>query len=161
MKKSRQEIVRNLENSLREAAKEYQGGYKGLANDLGIQPGTFNNKCLPGMDSHRFNIQDIVGIIEKTNNHKPIFDLADSFGYVCIPMNDIEDTSDINLLDAWAEWDSERGETAKIIRDALVDHSIGQGELDKIKSEMLDDIQKEMELFSRLESIADVRKTTS
>lgn len=55
------------------------------------------------------------------------------------------------LLDAWAEWDAECGETAQAIRNALSNNVITRKELEKIKSEMVEDFQKELELLTRLE----------
>ena len=90
-----------------------------------------------------------------TGDHRILFEMARELDYVCMEMPDFSNISDLELLNAQADWDAERGETGQAIKKALDDTRISRVELDRIKKEMFEDFQKELALLSRLESIAD------
>lgn len=148
-------IIKNIESTIYEVVHKYQGGALALAKKLELKPGTFNNKCDPKMASHVLNIRELVKVTSETKDYRILFDLVHSYGFACLPIDyNLEGISDIDLLNAWAEWDVERGQTAQSIQDALTDGDISQKEILRIRKEMLDDIHKELELLKRLESIA-------
>jgi hypothetical protein len=133
----------------------YKGGTKALAKKIGVNAGTLNNKADPAMVDHTLNLYDLMAILSETKDPKILFEIAKLNGYVCLPIQDFTGTSDMEILEAWANWSAERGETEQAIRKALLDNKVLQPELDKIKSEMYEDFQTELELLKRLEAIKD------
>ena len=145
----------SIEKVIYDTAHEHPGGAKQLAREIGIQPGTFNNKCDPRMPGHILNINEVRKLINVTGNHELLFELARERGYVCIDIPDYTGVSDMELLNAWADWDAERGETGQAIKKSLEDTAITNDELNKIRKEMFEDFQKELALLRRLESLVE------
>ena len=81
--------------------------------------------------------------------------MARELGYVCVEIPDYSGVSDMELLNAWADWDAARGETGQAIKKALDDSIISGEEIVRIKKEMFEDFQKELALLARLEQLAD------
>ena len=149
------EPEKSIINTIYETTHDYPGGAKALAEKLKVKAGTFNNKCDPAMPGHTLNINEVRGILKITGDHRLLFEIARELNYVCIDIPNFEGISDVELLNAWADWDAERGETGQAIKKALNDHSITKKELEKIRKEMFEDFEKELALLSRLESIAE------
>ncbi|HSH30159.1 MAG TPA: hypothetical protein VK971_09660 [Thiohalobacter sp.] len=55
------------------------------------------------------------------------------------------------LLNAWAALDAQRGETVQAIPTVLSRHAIRHERLQRIRCELFEDFQKELEPLSRLE----------
>ncbi len=107
------------------------------------------------MPGHILNINEVRKLINVTGNHELLFELARERGYVCIDIPDYTGVSDMELLNAWADWDAERGETGQAIKKSLEDTAITNDELNKIRKEMFEDFQKELALLRRLESLVE------
>lgn len=145
-------LSKNITQAIYDTVHQYKpGGARGLAEKLGVRPGIFNNKCDPNFPDALPNISEIVEIIKETKNPDILHVLAAELSYVCVKIEDWSGVADMELLDAWAEWDAERGETVQEIRDSLSNSVITKKEFEKIKSEMFEDFQKELELLTRLE----------
>ena len=142
-----------VERAIYETAHEYPGGARALAERMGVRPGTFNNKCDPAMAGHRVNLDEARRMMQITGDHRILFAVARELGYACVQVGDYSQVSDMELLNAWADWDAERGETVQVIRNALHDHAISGDEIERIRKEMYDDFQKELELLARLEGL--------
>ena len=152
------DIFQSIEKTIYDTAHAHPGGAKQLAKEIGTQPGTFNNKCDPRMPGHILNINEVRKLLKVTGNHEILFELARERGYVCIDIPDYTGISDMELLNAWADWDAERGETGQAIKKSLEDTTITKDELNKIRKEMFEDFQKELALLSRLESLVEPSK---
>jgi hypothetical protein len=148
-------LPKQLNELVHKTIHNYKGGTKALANKIGVNAGTLNNKADPCMKAHTLNLYELIAILRETKDPQLLFEIAQINGYACVPIQDFSGTSDMEILEAWANWGAERGETEQAIRNALSDNKIIQSELDKIKSEMYEDFQKELELLKRLESIKD------
>ena len=145
-------LSENITQAIYDTVHQYKpGGAKGLAEKLGIRPGTFNNKCDPNLPDALPNIRELLDIIRETENPSILYTIAAELGFVCVKIEDWSGVSDMALLNAWAEWDAERGETVQEIRNSLSNNVITRKEFAKIKSEMFEDFQKELELLTRLE----------
>lgn len=142
-----------VEQAVYETAHDYPGGARALAERMGLRPGTFNNKCDPAMTGHTVNLSEVRQMMRMTGDHRILLAVARELGYACVRVGDYSNVSDMELLNAWADWDAERGETVQAIRNALHDHAISEGEIERIRKEMYDDFQKELELLARLEGL--------
>lgn len=152
-----EEQEKELSSSIETTIKAYKtkGGAKAIAEKIGARPGTFINKCNPAMPGHVLNVNELVAIMRITGNYTILHELAAMFGYICEPHEKLSGVTDMELLNAWADWDAERGETVQAIRNALTDQRIRRKELDRIRTEMFEDIQKAFELLQRLESLCE------
>jgi len=143
-----------IKTAIYDTAHNYPGGLKALAAKMGVRAGTLNNKCDPAMEGHVLNIEDLWKMMAITGNIKVLVMLAGEMRHVIMEIKSYPDVSDIELLNSWAEWQAERGETEQAISDALNNQKITKSELDRIKSEMFEDFQKELALLQRLSYIA-------
>lgn len=125
-----------------------------MATDLGLQPGTFSNKCKPSNETHIINIKELVDICKQTGNLNPLHEIARELHCACVPIEEYSDIADMQLLDAWSDWDIERAETKKEIKEALSRHTITTHCLDRIEQEMFEDFRKELALLARLRMMA-------
>lgn len=132
-----------------------KNGISGLALEISADPGSFSNKCNPKQGGHTPHLLDILNIMTMTGSHEILNQLARQFNYVCVPIEDYKGVSDMELLNAWAAWGAERGETEQAIHHALEDSSITRTEYDKIKNEMFEDFQKELALLARIEGLVE------
>lgn len=151
-------IPESIAKAIHKSAKSFKddshrrdnNGIDGLAKKIGVNPQTFSNKCNPKQESHIPNILDILNIMDQTKNHSIIDQIARQYGYVCMPIADYTGVSDMDLLNAWAAWGAERGETEQAIQKALENGDISKEEFKEIKNEMFEDFQKELALLARL-----------
>ena len=153
MEEQEKELAASIETTIKAFKKS--GGAKAIAEKIGARPGTFINKCNKDMLGHILNVNELVAILKITGDYAILHELAGKFGFICEPHEKLTNVTDMELLNTWAEWDAERGETVQAISKALNDQSINRKELDNIRSEMYQDIQKEFELLHRLESLCD------
>lgn len=143
-----------VDRAIYETAQAWPGGAKTLALELGLQPGTFSNKCNPNMREHVLNIREAQAMMCHTKNIKILTELARACHHICVPIKDYSGSSDMEILNAWADWDVERSETVTAIRNALSEGKINKRTLDHIHREMFEDFEKELALLERLKSLA-------
>lgn len=130
------------------------GGAAKLAPLVGIQPGTLCNKANPQQE-HDFTVRELVRLTAVTDDYCLLDAIETILGRVGVKVGEYSGSSDIELLDAWANVQAEEGETATAIRDALRDGRIDADELANIKREIFEDFSARLELLARLEGIAE------
>jgi len=74
--------------------------------------------------------------------------------YIEIP-EEIHNTSDVDLIASWAAWHKDTAETGTAISEALKCKRITKDHLKKIRKEMFEDFQRELELYHRMEALCD------
>jgi len=154
--------VYDLSSSVQDVTKEFKGGAAAIARELGKEnPKYFNNQISPDYSGAILNIRDLIGImltLGEEQRHHLLIAFNKIFDHASMPIGTLSDISDEALLDSWAQWDAERGQTAEKIREALSSRNhrslkrISPNEYREIKKEMIEDIQKELELLRRLEA---------
>ncbi len=140
-------------HAIAETAKSHPRGATGLSEQLGLQKRTFINKCNPNCEDHLLNVNDLVAIMQQTDDLQILKSLARTFGHVCVPIKSYTEYSDEALLDAWSDWDIERAETTKQIRIALDQGNMSPEQLDRIEQEMFEDFEKELAILNRLKGL--------
>lgn len=143
-----------INRTIHKTASSYSGGIRKLANDLNLQPGTFSNKCNPSLSTHILNIKELIDICKQTGDLSPLHEIARKLHCVCVPIETYKGISDMQLLDAWSDWEIQRAETMKEIKNALNLHQITALQIDRIQREMFEDFQKELTLLERLKIMA-------
>lgn len=135
---------------------DFKDGAERLATLIRMNLGTLYNKVNPSVETHHLSVDEAVSIQLATGDYRIVEAESRALGGVFVPILPANtNISDMALLDAWAEWHIETGETAAVIRDALSDGKIDRHEVEKIKTEMFEDFQRELQLLQRLEGICD------
>lgn len=143
-----------INEAIHKTASGYEGGVRKLARDLNLQPGTLSNKCNPSMQSHVLNIKELIDICKQTDDLTPLFEIARNLHCVCVPIETHKGISDMQLLDAWSDWDIEQANTKKEIKNVLDLPQITTLHLDRIEQEMFEDFQKALALLGRLRAMS-------
>ena len=128
-------------------------GAAALAERMGKNPGTFSNKANPAMPTHQFRGSELIEIINFTHDHRILHAIAQACNHVCIELEDHSQVSDLQLLDAYAAYHAEIGDTAQVIRQAFADGQITREEFATIDREMHEDISAMYALRARLEAL--------
>ncbi len=132
---------------------DFKGGARALSAHVAVRAGTLNNKADPGCDTHHLTYHEGIAIQLATQDFRIISTEAAILGGSFIRLAPLEFVSDMALLDAWARWHEETGETAAEVRKALSDGQITRAEYNRIRIEVRQDIQREMEFLRRLEAL--------
>lgn len=130
----------------------HPGGIETIADKLNTKTGILKNKCNPDNEKH-LNVHEFRNIIQITKPNKILHTFCESHNHTCIEIDQYKNVEDNELLNIRAKWDAERGETDQTIERALSNQIISENEYRMIKKEMCEDFQREMALFSRLESM--------
>lgn len=155
--------AKSLAITIQTVTQKYKGGVMAIAEEMQAKSGrSLCNKVNPDTESATLNIKELIGImavLDDEQRHHILLAFSQLFDHVTIPIGKLNNISSEELLDSWAAWDAERGETAQKIREALQENNkrtlkrISPNEFRGIKKEMMEDIQKELELLRRLEAI--------
>jgi hypothetical protein len=134
---------------------DYPGGAVALAPVVRMNAGTLSNKVHPMMEGHHLTVDEAVQI----QLVRQVFTLfhaeARAFNHIAIPMPSIKPSADMDILDAWAAWHKDTGETASMIKQIISGKRISKHDLAELKREIFEDAQRELELFQILEAMAD------
>jgi hypothetical protein len=135
---------------------QHKGGAVALAPLLGRSAAVLSNKVNPHVDTHHLTLDEAITLQAITQNYELLKATASMLNHVAVelPSDDLANTSDLELLDCWAAWQEDCGQTAALIRKALEDGNISQEELSGIRREMFEDIGRELEFLQRLEALA-------
>ena len=135
-----------------------RSGRKGcvaLAELLGMKPSTLANKSNRSDEFAHLNIREARSVMLATGDVRILDALANSMGYACVPLPTIDAAADMDLLDAWAKWSAEFGETAETIKQALEDGRIEQHEIEAVRRELIEDFEKGLAIIDVLKGMAE------
>jgi hypothetical protein len=134
---------------------EYPGGARALAPLVGMNAGTLSNKVSPSVETHKLSLQEAVAISHATGDFRILLAMAQLLRHICLPLTDFDGVSDAELLDLYAGYHKELGETAEAIQAALADGQVTRRELNRVKAEFHEDAQAGFEFLQRLEGLCD------
>jgi len=134
---------------------DYRGGSKALAPLVGMNPGTLSNKVNPNVDTHHLTVDESIVLQNATGDTQLIEAEARVLGGIFIKLGDYRNITDTELLDKYAEWIQDIGETSAALRQCFSDRKITKKHLTEIHREMHEDFSRAMELYHRLEAISD------
>lgn len=133
---------------------DYPGGAKPLAQRVGMNAGTLCNKVHPAMQ-HKLTVDEAVALQAAAEDYRLLYAEAQALGHACVKLGDFSTTSDIELLDAYAAWHAEIGETAQAIRDGIAAGRLTADLVQKIKREAHEDACRAFAFIARLEGVCD------
>jgi len=135
-----------------------RSGRKGcvaLAETIGMRSSTLANKASRKEEHAHLNLHEARSVMLATGDVRILEALANSLGYACVPLPTIAATADMDLLDAWAKWSAEFGETAATIKQALEDGRIEHHEIAEVRRELIEDFEKGLAIIDVLKGMAE------
>lgn len=144
-----------IQAALKKACEKHPGGINGLSLALGKGPHTLANELNPGMTSHKLGFFDALTILAQVKDPVPLRAIAAALNHTVIPLGDFSETSDIELMNAYANWHAEIGDVSREVSRALEDGQVEREEYHRIRHEGMEQIQKFFEFLARLEALID------
>lgn len=145
----------DLDQAKHAVVHDYPGGAKALAPLVGKSPAVLSNKVNPTLETHHLSVDEAVTIQAVARDYRILHAEAHTLGFVCIPMPSDIPCSDTEILNAYADWTADIGETAAAVKAALDDPHVSRARLRELKREIREDYQRALVLYSRLEQIAE------
>ncbi|MCW5625962.1 MAG: phage regulatory CII family protein [Burkholderiales bacterium] len=132
----------------------HEAGVPALAARMGMPPGVLYNKANPNESTHHTpTLRDVVLVSTLTQDHRVLHALAHTLDHVAIPVPDLVHVADDALLDLVAKTHDEQGQFFALMRLALGDGAVTQGELRHLRRESMEWIAAIVELVARLEGL--------
>ena len=129
-------------------------GVADLAQLVGKAPRVLDNEVNPEMTRHKLGLDDSVVYQHAAGDPRILHAMARALRHVCLPLPDeLRNVSDEALLDAYAHYHAEMGETAAKIREALDDGAVSAAEFREVEREFYEDVQAGFELLNRLREL--------
>lgn len=131
-------------------------GAIGIAAITGMKPSTVQNKASRTDEYAIFNIKEMRSVMTAAKDFRMLEAMNRECGFAMTPLPDFEAfSSDMDLLAAWADWQSEIAETVQKMKSAIEDGEITAAELHDIKNELTQDYEKGLELWAVFEGMAE------
>ena len=130
-------------------------GAAALARAIGMAGSTLQNKADRKQEFAHLSLQEARSIMLVSGDTRILSTLAEQLGYAAVPLPQIEAPADTDLLQVWADWSNEFGETAAAIKAALEDNKITQAEVAKVKRELIEDFETGLAIIDVLKGMAE------
>jgi hypothetical protein len=149
-------MIDSLDQAIYDTIHGYKGGAVSLAPRVGMNPGTLNNKAYPGHDA-QLTLRESIPIQREARDFKILHTYASCLDHAVIPLGDYSRTTDLELLDLYARYHAELGQTAQAIRECLAGEGgrITRRDVRQVRRELIEDNQAGLEVLARLEGIAE------
>ncbi len=134
---------------------DHPGGAAALAPLVRMNAGTLCNKVNPMMDTHHLTVDEAIQIQMIRRDYSLFYAEGRLFDHVTVACPEFDNVADIDLLNAWAAWHADIGQTAGLLQTVLEGAEITRSHLDALKREMFEDFQRALELLQRVEALRD------
>lgn len=134
------ELCRIIKRAINLDRKRQGFDWDDIANELGLNGGTLENKLKPSMSTNDIAITEFMHLLELSADYSPLEYIAGKFDMVLIPKKQAAaNISDINILVDKAN--IENGDVFREIKNAISDGIIDEAEQKRILKE-IDEAQK-------------------
>lgn len=153
--------IEQLDEAIYQTAHNYKDpdtgkkGGKALGKALGTNPGTFEQKISRNVETHTVNIKEARSMMKIAQDFRILHAFAMDLGHACFRLPTSEYPADMDLLNAWADWNEEISETVQEIRNALKSDKITKSHVAEVKRELIEDLGKGLSLWAVLEAMAE------
>jgi len=130
-------------------------GAAGLAPVVGMPASTLQNKANPAETFANLSMKEARSLMLATGDHRIGHQLMADIGEVCVPVPVHEFPADMDLLEAWAVWQAEIGETVLALKDALEDGRVTRAEVARVRNELAEDFAKGLAMLDVLGGMAE------
>lgn len=144
-----------LDRAIYDTAHDYPGGVPALAQRMAVRAGTLNNKVDSHMEGHRLNVYEALAMMLTTGDKRILYALAQELHHTCVPLGDFSDCSDMEVLDKVLAVNEQRGKVDATIKKTFSDNVIKHTEKLEIRREMQALFRAWMELYSRIDALAE------
>ena len=154
-------IVDPLDVAIYETVHEYvnpktgKKGAVGLAPVVDMHASTLQNKSNPTEQFAHMTVREARKVMHATGNNRILHQLAADLGEACVPLPTIEFAADMDLLEAWAEWQNDVAKTITALRDAIADKKVTMDEVGKVRIELIKDFEKGLSIVDVLKGMAE------
>lgn len=133
----------------------HEFGVAKLAERMGVVPGTLYNKLLQSDSSshHKLTLQDALLISVVTGRYDILHALARTLGHVCVPLQDVQATSDAALLEMIATWMDRQGDFFRTFHTAIADGQVTAQEAVQVEQQAYEVVRAILELTGRLKGM--------
>ena len=128
-------------------------GVPALAPVLGMPPSTLQNKSNPNEEYANLTLKEARAVMLATGDHRIVRVLANEVGEACVTLPSIDFAADMDVLDAWGNWQTEIAETVQRIQFALSDGKIDAREVEDVRRELVEDFEKGLALLDVLKGM--------
>lgn len=128
-------------------------GASALAPLVGKTPRSLDNEVNPDATGAKLGIEDAITLMHASQDFRLLEAMAAALGFAVVKIGDFSGLSDVQLLDAYAQWNTEVGQTHDTIRRALESGDVDDAELAEVRREMFEDFQAELGVLARLEAL--------
>lgn len=122
-------------------------GAGGLAPAIGMAPSTLSNKANPHEEFANLTLKEARQVVLASGDARITKQFALETGFVVWPMPEIDCPADMDILNAWAEWQKDIAETIEAVKVALSKKTT-QADVDLIHKELAEDMAKGLELLN-------------
>lgn len=145
--------ISTIDRAAYDTVHQFPGGAAALAERANLRNGkTLSNLVKPDNPAHKLGLKQSIPIQIAADDYRILHAYNAALNHVAIRLPDVSSYSDMGLLDAYAAWTADIGQTAEAIRQAL-DAGVTEDELATIYREMHEDFARAYELFARLKTI--------
>jgi CHASE3 domain sensor protein len=123
----------NILDAFHATVHDADGGCEVVALRLGMNPGVLRNKANPNIATNKPTLEEADRLMGLTGDHRILQSLARNHGYVCIKMDEVENASDVAVLELVVKVMRTQGDVGKEMYDALADGRITQAELARVQ----------------------------
>ncbi|HET6807210.1 MAG TPA: phage regulatory CII family protein [Frateuria sp.] len=139
----------NVIDAARLTAQNYPGGAEALALRMGMTGALLRAK-LNSSDRNRLYAEDVELMIDTSEDHRIIRELAATHGYTLQPIDRAPAADDASVLDLVLDVGKSGGELSRVICEALADGVITKNEMAAISRASHEDQSAVLRLVARL-----------
>ena len=118
-------------------------------------PHTLLNEVNANSSQHKLGLFDSVLFQLASNDYRMLHAQCAALSHVAVPLGDFSGVSDVELLEAYANWHADIGMVAKEMAEAFADRRVTSPEFLILKELIYQTSRTGMELLSRLEAVVD------
>jgi len=144
-------VIVSIKKLIHRVAHQYPGGLVQLAADMGINYNTLKSKVNHAIDTHYFSGEELALLADLASTNEIADYYADRRGLMCIKKPDFDGISDAALLDLFLTLQSQQGEWANEIKEAMSSGDVDFDQVVSIKKKHTQFLVASAEIMSRIE----------
>ena len=141
----------NVQDALYHAVHDYPGGCAALAPRLGKAPSTLQNMADPRQDTHQWSLRAVRGVLQFTNDMRPLHALCEENGGVFVPTARLANSSLPDLYHGLAKLAKEFGDVPREVEAAMGDNKISPHEAVNIQKQLMELIEQAAAFSRRID----------